>query len=72
MRKFNEIFKQLKQDSGLSNVKLAQAIGVSSTSIFRWENGFSDILSDDLIKVAKFFNVSTDYLLGLDGNYRKN
>lgn len=71
MRRFNEIFKQLKQESGLSNTKLAQAIGVSSTTIFRWENGFSDILSDDLIKVAKFFGVTADYLIGLDGNYSK-
>lgn len=71
MRRFNEIFKQLKQESGLSNAKLAQAIGVSSTTIFRWENGFSDILSDDLIKVSKFFGVTADYLIGLDGNYSK-
>lgn len=65
MRKFNKIFKELKQQSGLSNAKLAKEIGVSSTSIFRWETGASDIVSDDLIKVAKFFDVPTDYLLGL-------
>lgn len=65
MRKFNKIFKELKQQSGLSNAKLAKEIGVSSTSIFRWETAGSDIMSDDLIKVAKFFSVPTDYLLGL-------
>ena len=65
MRKFNKIFKELKKQSGLSNAKLAKAIGVSSTSIFRWETGGSDIMSDDLIKVAQFFGVPTDYLLGL-------
>ncbi len=65
MRKFNIIFKELKKQSGLSNAKLANELEVSSTTIFRWENGLSDIVSDDLIKVAKFFNVPTDYLLGL-------
>ena len=66
MRKFHEIFKELKKQSGLSNVKLGKAIGVSYSSIHRWENGLCDIVSDDLIKVAKFFGVSTDYLLGLE------
>lgn len=66
MRKFNIIFKELKNQSGLSNAKLAKKIGVSSTSIFRWETAGSDIMSDDLIKVAQFFGVSTDYLLGLE------
>ncbi len=34
-------------------------------SILRWEHGESDIKSDYLIVLAKFFDVSTDYLLGL-------
>lgn len=65
MRKFNKIFKELAEQSGLSDVKLAKAIGVGRSSVGRWKNGQSDILSDDLIKVAKFFGVPTDYLLGL-------
>ena len=65
MRKFNKIFKDLVEQSGLSNVKIAKELGVSHTTINRWKNGLSDILSDDLIKVAKFFGVPTDYLLGL-------
>jgi len=65
MRKFNKIFKELVEQSGLSNVKIAKELGVSHTTINRWKNGLSDIVSDDLIKVAKFFGVPTDYLLGL-------
>lgn len=65
MRKFNIIFKQLKKESGLSNMKLAKALGVSDSTVCRWENG-SDILSDDLIKIALFFGVSAGYLLGLE------
>ncbi|MBQ8522929.1 MAG: helix-turn-helix transcriptional regulator [Clostridia bacterium] len=35
-------------------------------TICRWENGVHDIKSNDLIKVALFFGVSTDYLVGLE------
>lgn len=66
MRKFNKIFKDLANQSGLSNVKLAKELGVSHTTINRWKNGQSDIVSDDLIKVALFFCVSAGYLLGLE------
>lgn len=66
MRKFNQIFKQLAEQSGMSNVKLAKELKVSHTTINRWKNGQSDIVSDDLIKVALFFNVSAGYLLGLE------
>ena len=63
--KFQERFKQLKKESGLSNVKLADGIGVRHATICRWENGKCDIKSNELVKVAKFFGVSSDYLIGL-------
>lgn len=66
MRKFNKIFKELADQSGLSNVKIAKELGVSHSTVNRWKNGQSDILSDDLIKVALFFCVSAGYLLGLE------
>lgn len=65
MRKFHKIFTELAEQSNLSNLKLAKALGVSHTTIRRWKTGQSDIVSDDLIKVARFFGVPTDYLLGL-------
>ena len=34
-------------------------------AILRWENGKSDITGENLKKLAEFFNVTTDYLLGL-------
>ena len=45
---------------------LGKMIGVSDMAICRWENNKTDIVSDNLIKLAKFFEVSTDYLLGLE------
>ena len=46
-------------------IELGKLIGVSVAAISRWENGINDIKSQDLIKLAKFFEVSADYLLGL-------
>lgn len=64
--KFKERFKQLKEESGLSDLKLSQILGVSPMTICRWENGIHDIKSNELVKLAKFFKVSTDYLVGLE------
>ena len=66
MNKFNERFKELKKESGLSNEKLGKLLGVSHMTICRWENGQSDIRSQELIRVAQFFGVSILYLLGLE------
>ena len=64
--KFKERFKHLKKENGLSDLKLSQLLGVSPMTICRWENGIHDIKSNELIKVAQFFGVSTDYLVGLE------
>ena len=66
MRKFSEKLKELRNEQGLSVLALGKAIDVSDATICRWENGISDIKSDQLILLAKFFGVTTDYLLGLE------
>jgi len=45
---------------------LRKIIDVSNMAISRWENDKTDIVSDNLIKLVKFFDVSVDYLLGLE------
>ena len=46
--------------------KLAREIGVSTAAISNYTSGFTGVSADNLIAIAKYFNVSTDYLLGLD------
>lgn len=65
MSEFSERLKELRAESGLSAMALGKSIGVSDMAILRWENGKSDITSENLKKLAEFFNVTTDYLLGL-------
>ena len=66
MNKFSERLKDLRIEKGLSAKFLSKKIGVSDMSIFRWENNLADIKSEQIIKLAQFFEVSTDYLLGLE------
>lgn len=63
---FAERVKDLREEKGLSMQALAKDLKVSSSSIFRWENDQSDIKASQLIMLAKYFNVTTDYLLGLE------
>lgn len=65
MRKFAERLRELRTENKISIEKLSELTGIGSASISRWENNLADIRSDQLIILAKYFDVSTDYLLGL-------
>ena len=66
MNKFAENLKELRVENGLSQSKLAKELGVSQAAIARWEANLQIPNIDIAILVAKFFAVSTDYLLGLE------
>jgi len=66
MRAFGQILRELRNEKGLSAVALGKAVGINNSTIIRWENCNIDITSDYLVKLAQFFEVSTDYLLGLE------
>ncbi|WP_315600630.1 helix-turn-helix transcriptional regulator [Abiotrophia defectiva] len=55
---------QLRIARGMSQVDLAKALGVAQPTIANWEKGAKRPASAKLAKVAEYFNVSTDYLLG--------
>ena len=57
--------RELRARNRMTQVELAKEIGVNKNSITRWENDITTISGENLIKVAKFFNVTTDSLLGL-------
>lgn len=66
MNKFPERLKELRIEKGLSLKALEQATGISNATLCRWENGTTDITGENLVIIAKYFGVSTDYLLGLE------
>ena len=61
----NDTIKELRQNRGISQVTLATALGVTKQSVSNWENDNIQPSIEMLVKIAKFFSVSTDYLLGL-------
>lgn len=57
--------KELREKALLSQAALADTIGIAQTSIGNYERGERIPDADVLIKYSQYFNVSTDYLLGL-------
>lgn len=68
MREFGERFRKLRVERGYSRASVAKALGVSASLIGLWETDRCDCSYSALIKSAKFFGVSCDYLLGLADN----
>ncbi len=62
----NERIRELRNSRGISQIQLASKLGVTKQSISNWENDNILPSIEMLVKIANFFEVSTDYLLGLD------
>lgn len=62
---FKSTLKELRTEKEIGQVQLAAAIGVSKGIISLWENGQREPSMSSLIMLAKYFDVSIDYLVGL-------
>ena len=62
----SERIRSLRLANSLSQVELADKLGVTKQSVSNWENDNIQPSIDMLIKIASVFSVSTDYLLSLD------
>lgn len=62
----NEQIRELRNIRGISQIQLANKLGVTKQSVSNWENDNILPSIEMLVKIANFFEVSTDYLLGLD------
>ena len=56
--------RDLREDHDLTQKKVADMLGMSQTGYSKYETGENDIPTAVLIKLADFYNTSTDYLLG--------
>ena len=66
MNSFGEKLKALRTEKGLGQVQLAKELQVSKSIISLWETGGSEPTLSNLAKIAAYFNVSIDYLAGID------
>lgn len=60
-----ERLKQLREEKSISQIRLSVEIGVAQETISAYEHGKAVPTCENLIKMAKYLNTSTDYLLGL-------
>jgi len=63
---FSCILKELRQEKCLTHKELAEKVGFSKAIIGFWESGKYEPTGKALIALSIFFNVSTDFLLGLE------
>ncbi len=63
---FSERLKELRIEKRVGQVELANAIGASKGIISLWENGQREPKMSNLVSLAKYFEVSIDYLAGLE------
>lgn len=68
---FSTQLKELREQKNLSMAQLALKIGVSDAAICKWENALAEPKISYIYALADFFEVSTDYLLGLEDDIGK-
>lgn len=62
----NERIRKLRQERNWSQVDLAKKLNVTKQSVSNWENDNIQPSIEMLVKLARVFSVSTDYILGLE------
>ena len=63
---------ELRTSLGWSQVELAKRLGVAKQTVSNWENENIQPSIEMLVRLSRLFNVTTDYLLGLENIPRLN
>ena len=66
MKIFCKRLKELRKENNLTTNSLGKILNVSNSTITRWENGNILPSIEHLYNIAKYFNVSADFLIGLE------
>lgn len=61
----NEKITLLKTERGLNTLQLSNDLGVGNSAIYHIEKGRNLPSAELIVKICKYFNVSSDWLLGL-------
>ena len=64
--------KELRKKKGISQLRLATDLNTTQNTISRYETGEREPGIDELIKIADYFTVSVDYLIGRTENPQMN
>lgn len=61
---FAERLKELRTEAHMTQVELAKQLGIGQSSYADWERGKKNPTQENLMKIAQFFDISLDYLVG--------
>lgn len=61
---FSERLKNLRKQAHLTQVDVAEKLGISQPAYASWERGLKKPTQENLVKIAQILNVSIDYLVG--------
>ena len=64
--------RDLREERELNQTQVAKMLSMSQTGYSKYETGENDIPTQVLIKLADFYSVSIDYLLGQTANPKRN
>ncbi len=62
--------RDLREDNNKSQKQIATLLGIQQNSYSQIENGINNLQIDHLIKLANYYNTSTDYILGLTNEFK--
>ena len=65
MNNYYPRLRDLREDRDMTQEQIAAYLGMKQAQYSRYERGLRDIPTDVLIRLALFYNTSTDYILGL-------
>lgn len=66
---FEKVLKNLMEENGLTQAALAKSIGYTQRAISKWINRQSEPSENAIIRIAHYFSVSTDFLLGMSDEF---
>ncbi len=69
MKELRTIIRDLREDNDLKQKTIAEYLGVSQQTYSNYENGHREIPIWVVIRLSKYYKVSTDYLLGVGAGY---
>ena len=66
MSEFHFRLKQLIEQSGKKQNEICKELGVSKQKLSKWKTAYSEPNLDEVVVIARYFEVTTDYLLGAE------
>lgn len=70
MQTYQVKIRELRTDNDMPQERVAKYLGIAQTVYSRYETGKNDMKIEYLVKLAQFYGVSADYILGLPKNLK--